>query len=114
MSSIVDNAIFTLDCLETQILQGDVKCMMDVERLGADILHITYKEKEKNNTYLINIRGSIGQIWLSSPLSGPSHFFYQAGEWQTSLGIELSKILNSELTLLFGVDFKIDYKSQLT
>jgi frataxin-like iron-binding protein CyaY len=110
MSSTTNNTILTLDCLEAQILEGDFNCVMDVERLGADTLKITYKEK----IYLLNARTSIGQIWLSSPISGPSHFFYEKQIWQSLTGKKLYEMLSTELTQLLGINFKIEPKEQVS
>jgi CyaY protein len=113
MDSVINKAILTLDYLETQILEEDLNCVLDVERSGADTLQITYKEKTKVNTYLFNVRTSIAQIWLSSPISGPSHFFFENGFWKTSAGNELCTILNAELLQVLGIDFKIKFDTDL-
>lgn len=110
MDSVINKAILTLDYLETQILEGDLNCVLDIERSGADTLQITYKEKTKVNTYLFNVRTAISQIWLSSPISGPSHFFFDNGFWKTSAGNELCTILNAELLQVLDIDFKIKFE----
>ncbi len=103
MSHIVNNTILILDCLEAQILENDTNCQMDVERLGNDTLQIMYKEQ----TYLLNARTSIGQVWLSSPISGPSHFFCENKVWRNAAGKELYELLSGELAQILGINFKI-------
>lgn len=50
-------------------------------------------------TYVINKQNSIQQIWLSSPISGPYHFFLQNNEWVTKHGVNFYKLLTEELNI---------------
>ena len=69
---------------------------IDVD-LQSDILNL----ETSNGIYVINKQSAAKEIWLSSPVSGPYHFFYEQGKWKNRAGLELMKILNNEL----GIDF---------
>lgn len=73
--------------------------LIDVD-LSDSILTII----NEHGTYIINKQSAVKEIWLSSPVSGPFHFSYQAGVWQSRNGIILDKLLSDELQV------KIDLK----
>ncbi|HJD61456.1 MAG TPA: iron donor protein CyaY [Rickettsia endosymbiont of Columbicola hoogstraali] len=69
---------------------------IDVD-LQSDILSIDTTD----GIYVINKQSAANEIWLSSPISGPYHFFFEQGKWKNRAGLELMSILTDEL----GVDF---------
>ncbi|WP_341788174.1 MULTISPECIES: iron donor protein CyaY [unclassified Rickettsia] len=69
---------------------------IDVD-LQSDILSID----TTNGIYVINKQSAVKEIWLSSPISGPYHFFYEQEKWKNRAGLELMSILTDEL----GIDF---------
>ncbi|WP_342169868.1 iron donor protein CyaY [Rickettsia endosymbiont of Seladonia tumulorum] len=69
---------------------------IDVD-LQSDILSID----TTNGIYVINKQSAVKEIWLSSPISGPYHFFYEQEKWRNRAGLELMSILTDEL----GIDF---------
>ena len=91
-------AVETLDNLEKQLIIVDSQGILDIERLGQDALEISYKDiSSKTQTYLLNVRSSLKQIWLSSPVSGPSHFVCQKDGWKNAKDMMLEDLLSSEL-----------------
>lgn len=69
---------------------------IDVD-LQSDILNIDTAD----GTYVINKQSAAKEIWLSSPVSGPYHFFYEQGKWKNKTGLELMSILTDELGINF-------------
>ncbi|MFV9856992.1 MAG: iron donor protein CyaY, partial [Rickettsia aeschlimannii] len=65
--------------------------------LQGDILNL---DTDKG-VYVINKQSATKEIWLSSPVSGPYHFFYEQGEWINRAGLELMAILTEELNIKF-------------
>ena len=51
---------------------GDVDALFDVE-FNQNVLTI----KKNNNVFVINSQIVLHEIWLSSPISGPHHFFHR-------------------------------------
>jgi frataxin-like iron-binding protein CyaY len=98
---VASKAIAVLDYLETTLLEQDTKCLLDIERPEQEALQIIHQ----NSMHLLNVRSSLSQIWLSSPLSGPSHFNYHDAKWTTSKGLKLEKILSNEISELTGMGF---------
>jgi frataxin-like iron-binding protein CyaY len=111
MNSIFDLGILTLDSLERQIISLDTHGILDVERLGPDALEIKYRDKDsKNQTYILNVRSSLEQIWLSSPMSGPSHFRHQKDGWIDIKKRTLQGLLSNELSKILGI--RLNFKSE--
>lgn len=65
--------------------------------LQGDILNIDTAD----GTYVINKQSAAKEIWLSSPVSGPYHFFYNQEKWRNRAGLDLMNILTNE----FRIDF---------
>ena len=64
--------------------------------LDLDFSGEVLKVTSKIGCYVINRNIAAKEIWLSSPSSGPYHFEYKFGDWVTSSGIEMRKILQQE------------------
>jgi len=69
---------------------------IDVD-LQSDILNL----ETSKGIYVINKQSAAKEIWLSSPVSGPYHFFYEQGKWKNRAGLELMNILTTELEVDF-------------
>lgn len=80
------------DIIETE----DKNCLIDVDFQG-DILNLITDK----GIFVINKHSAAKEIWLSSPISGPYHFFYELGIWQTKTDIKLYEILEQELQINF-------------
>ena len=63
---------------------------------------ILYIKLNNSSVYVINKHRPTKQIWLSSPISGGSHFSYGAniGQWVSSKGLNLRDTLSQELGVL--------------
>lgn len=74
---------------------------IEVERQGS-ILTI---ENENDVTFLLNKHAPLRQLWLSSPVSGASHYDYEpeTGNWVcTRGGGSLDNVLSTDLHVLTG------------
>ena len=80
------------DTIETE----DKDCVIEVDFQG-DILNLTTNQ----GVYVINKHSAAKEIWLSSPVSGPHHFYYNAGKWQSRHETDLFTILSQELAIPF-------------
>ncbi|AFC71403.1 iron donor protein CyaY [Rickettsia australis] len=93
-SKIADITIaYIADTIEEQ----DKEVSIDVD-LQGDILNLDTDE----GIYVINKQSAAKEIWLSSPVSGPYHFFYEQGKWKNRVGLELMAILTEELDIDFN------------
>lgn len=52
--------------------------------------------KSKKSFHILNTNSYLGEIWLSSCISGPHHFGFKDGLWLNKKGEELEKIILSE------------------
>ncbi|KAF8273771.1 hypothetical protein EI94DRAFT_1563303, partial [Lactarius quietus] len=69
----------------------------------------------QHGTYVINKQPPNKQIWLSSPVSGPKRFNFDAPtrQWVDSRnGLLLDALLNEELNTSLGVECNIDLKAK--
>ncbi|KAI9454845.1 hypothetical protein BJY52DRAFT_1282321 [Lactarius psammicola] len=69
----------------------------------------------QHGTYVINKQPPNKQIWLSSPVSGPKRFNFDATtrQWVDSRnGHSLEALLNEELNTSLGVEHGIDLKTR--
>ena len=90
-------ALKTLCDIEDKLLGQDKDCCLDVVLYMPDILEIN----SSIGTHVINISNANFQIWLSSPVSGPTHFSYVNGNWVSRKNNKnLYSILEGELKLL--------------
>ncbi len=86
----------TIAYIADKIEEQDQDSSIDLD-LQGDILNIDTAD----GTYVINKQSAAKEIWLSSPVSGPYHFFYDQEKWRNRAGLELMNILTNE----FGIDF---------
>jgi frataxin len=95
----MDNTEFTQiaeACLQNiydLIEAADTQYLLEVDLLDG-ILNI---ELPDGGQYIINKHNASKQIWLSSPVSGASHFSYMGGEWRDSKGRELMEMMREEM-----------------
>lgn len=87
---------FILETIESNDFAGDI----DID-LSEDLLNIT----TQYGTFVLSKQSSLKEIWLSSPVSGPYHFFYDGKSWKSKSGKELFAILSKDLKM------KISYLS---
>ena len=86
----------------TRIINFIVKTIEDYDRAGnidmdinGDILNIT----TQSGIFILNKQSSVKEIWLSSPTSGPYHFFYDGKTWKSKLGKDLFSVLSKDLEI---------------
>lgn len=77
-----------IDDIESQ----DTDFIFDVE-FDQNVLTI----KRNNEVFVINRQVALHEIWLSSPISGPHHFFYKNNNWITKDENDIFSILSLEL-----------------
>jgi CyaY protein len=82
-----------LEIVDT-IEKYDHVALIDIE-IESDVLKLTILDDKQ---YVINKHNNYRQIWLSSPVSGPSHFDYVEGVWMNQDKISLSALLTKELS----------------
>jgi len=98
-SKLAEQTIASIaDIIEKQ----DQDCLIDID-LQGDILNLT----TVHGVYVLNKHSAAKEIWLSSPISGPYHFAYKSGLWQSRASISLFEILSNELQLDFRANFSI-------
>ncbi|MCC8417068.1 MAG: iron donor protein CyaY [Rickettsia endosymbiont of Bryobia graminum] len=78
------------------IEKEDPEGHIDVDFQG-DILNLTTDQ----GIYVINKHSAAKEIWLSSPISGPYHFYYNEGKWQSKTNNDLMTVLEQELKFKF-------------
>lgn len=63
---------------------------------------------ESGGQYVINKHAPNRQIWMSSPVSGASHYDYADGQWQSTRdpAAKLPQVLAAELKAKFGIDIE--------
>jgi iron donor protein CyaY len=83
--------------LADTIEEQDEECLIEVD-LQQDILTLS----TDRGIFVINKHSAAKEIWLSSPISGPHHFAYKEGKWQSRAGKELFTILSAELRKKLG------------
>lgn len=81
---------------------------LDVE-LGDGILTITYENEDQT---VLNRHGPSHQIWMSSPISGPTRFGYdeETGIWRSTKdeSVHLRPLLAAELCQVTSTHFFFD------
>ena len=82
----------TIAYISDQIEDQDETGIIDVDYLG-DILKLLTPKGE----YVINKHSAAKEIWLASPISGPSHFHHYNDKWVNKHGAELMSLLEREL-----------------
>ncbi|MCC8399607.1 MAG: iron donor protein CyaY [Rickettsia endosymbiont of Platyusa sonomae] len=91
----------TISLIAEIIEKEDKDCLIDIDFQG-DILTLATNQ----GIFVINKHSAAKEIWLSSPISGPYHFYYAAGRWQSKSSDELVAILEQELKINFRICFK--------
>jgi frataxin len=82
----------------------------DVE-LQSGVLTI---EIEGAGVFVLNKHGPLRQLWLSSPVSGASHYTYDqaTGGWRSTRGgDDLATVLEAELEEAAGSAIALDYRT---
>ena len=87
----------TLSSIADTIETTDIEGLIDMD-FNFDMINL----KTEDGIFVINKHSAAKEIWLASPLSGPYHFFYKNGKWQTHEDIDLFNILTRELKMKFG------------
>lgn len=96
--------------LAEEVLQGIIDAIENADSdavLDIDFLDgVITLEFENGSQMVINRHGASQQIWLSSPHSGASHFFYDEGEeaWLDSDENELYTVLQEDIRELADID----------
>lgn len=91
-------AMSLLQNIVSQIEKQDINYQCEVE-FNSEVIKIDCK----NGQYVINTQYHVGEIWLSSPISGPHHFKYlDENTWINRDNQDIRTILNQEL-LIFGI-----------
>lgn len=91
--NFVEQAEKAIESIVTQIDQQDEDCIFEIES-EADGTSIN----TESGIYLINIKATKKEIWLSSPITGPHHFYQYENHWYSKNGDDLGDILSSELS----------------
>ncbi|XVN43666.1 MAG: iron donor protein CyaY [Candidatus Rickettsia vulgarisii] len=86
----------TIAMIAEIIEKEDPEGHIDIDFQG-DILNLTTSQ----GVYVINKHSAAKEIWLSSPISGPCHFYYKEGKWQSKTNNDLMVILEQELKFKF-------------
>lgn len=76
--------------------------IIEVDMLDNDVISII----TPSGQYIINKQTPAREIWLASPVSGPYHFCYNDGVWETKKGQDLLSLLNMELNKFFPIDLQ--------
>ncbi|WP_375318515.1 iron donor protein CyaY [Candidatus Tisiphia endosymbiont of Oplodontha viridula] len=86
----------TISLIAEIIEAEDKDCLIDID-FQDDILTLTTNQ----GIFVINKHSAAKEIWLSSPISGPYHFYYAAGKWKSKSSDDLVDILKRELKINF-------------
>lgn len=89
----------TIENLGDSIEDADKDYKLEIDLLDG-ILNI---ELPDGGQYVINRHDASMQIWLSSPISGASHFSYKDGSWISSNGRNFIEIIKSEIANAVGI-----------
>lgn len=95
----------TLQNIASAIEEADSSFELDVDATG-DSLSIEFADGSK---YLISTHASTNEIWVSSPLSGGSHFALDEdeGTWKDSSENDLLELVTEELEELSGISIRL-------
>lgn len=88
----------TISLIAEIIEEQDNNYLIDID-FHDDILTL----ETEDGVFVINKQSAVKEIWLSSPISGPYHFFYENGVWKTKSNILLKGILEQELNMIFSI-----------
>lgn len=91
----------TMDHIVAQIELYDENLEFDLDYHDG-IINMNTPEGD----YVINIHSSAQEIWLASPVSGPSHYKYHDNNWLcTRTRLNLFKRLEDELSPYLNLKF---------
>ncbi len=93
----------TMQRISSAIEEADSNFDLEVD-INGDSISIEFQDGSK---YLINIHGSTKEIWVSSPVSGGSHFSYYEDSWKDSADNDLYELITEELEELGGVSIRL-------
>src|SRR5688572_29622833 len=93
-TNFIELAKQVMENIINAIEQEDIDSSIDID-FHNDILTLT----TDYGVFVINKQPAIKQIWLSSPISGPYHFSYIDGKWQSKNSLYLNEILTNELNI---------------
>ena len=83
-----------INLIAAAIEENDTDGNIDVD-INGDILNIITKD----GTFVINKQSYVQEIWLSSPVTGPYHFFHDGEIWKSKAGDDLFKVLSNDLKI---------------
>lgn len=83
----------TLNNLSELLEKADSEYKLEIDLLDG-ILNIQLSD---GGQYVINKHDASMQIWLSSPVSGATHFSYYNGRWISSDGRDFIALIKNEL-----------------
>ena len=104
----------SFETLAEQAMQGFADQVEDKAGDEADVDFeggILTIELEEGGTFLLNKHGPLQQLWLSSPLSGASHYKYDeaVGRWRSTRDDnDLAERLAAELSRATGAAITFD------
>lgn len=90
----------TLEKFAKLLEDADANGLLELE-LMQGVLTLSLPE---NKTIVISKHSASKQIWVSSPLSGGTHFSYIENAWVLADGRDLELMLRQELHQLVGVE----------
>jgi len=100
------------ETLAEQTLRGFMARIEDALDVDVDLRGgILTIEFDDGRQYVLNKHGPNKQLWLSSPLSGASHYAHDAttGGWRSTRGgPPLADLLAAELAQLSGAEITFD------
>ncbi len=104
-ADFLENAEELLQNIANAIEEADSSFQLDVDAMG-DSVNIEFPDGSK---YLITTHASTEEIWVSSPISGGSHFSYDDGEgvWKDSSDNDLLELVTQELEELGGISIRL-------
>lgn len=86
----------TLSLIAQSLEKVSTKHIIDVELYNNALDIVT-----EQGVYLLMPHLVQKEIWLSSPISGPSHFFFLDGRWKSKRYQDLFFLLEQELNTKF-------------
>lgn len=91
----------TLEAILEEIEANDEQMQVDIELSDSGL----EMELESGQQYVLSKHTPMRQLWLSSPVSGGTHYDYydETQEWQSQSGVSLTFMLQEELRQLIGL-----------
>lgn len=89
----------TLEHILNVLEEADEDFELDIDYDG-DVLNI----ETSLGVFIINKHSAAQEIWLASPVSGPSHFFYENDKWISKKGVPLFQQIKNDFSQLMDVD----------